>query len=292
MKTRMVMFLVVSGFFILLWNIREFAHAGGDHLHHAEPKKGELRQGIKNIILLETPKELEARKPATLVYRIKDSDGRPARNLISSHERMVHMMIISEDFDVFSHIHPEDFGEITSKMLEEGRFPLTYTFPKAGRYLIATNFSSEDQDFSKEFIIEVDGKIKMEAAEDDFSRERNIENYRIALSYSPNVITAGKEVRFNFHIERDGKPVAHLEPYLSAPMHIAVVSSDLKNFIHTHGEWPMIGPEDKIQRTVTNHFGPNVKTHIIFPKKGRYQLFGEFKHDGKVIVSKFMVAVN
>ncbi len=291
MKTRMVMFLFISGFFIILWNIKDWAQAGDDHPHHIESRKGSLRQGVKDIVQLETPKELEARKPATLVYRINNSDDKPAQNLIPSHERMVHMMIISEDFEVFSHIHPEDFGEITSRMLEEGRFPLTYTFPKAGRYLIATNFSSENQDFSKEFIVQVGEKTRMQAAKDDFSRERDIEGYRITLSYAPNVITIGKEVSFNFHIEKDGEPVTNLEAYLSAPMHIAVVFSDLGDFIHAHGEWPMV-PHGKSHGIITNHFGPNVKTQIVFPKRGRYQLFGEFKHDGKIIVSKFMVAVN
>lgn len=38
-------------------------------------------------------------------------------------------------------------------------------------------------------------------------------------------------------------------------------------------------------------FGPNVEAHATFPEPGVYYLFGEFKHEGKVLVSKFAITV-
>ena len=88
-----------------------------------------------------------------------------------------------------------------------------------------------------------------------------------------------------------------MQPYLGAPMHIAIVKEDLTNFIHTHAivsdKMPMIGHSmmDMGHIDVPAHFGPRLMAQLIFPEKGLYQIFGEFKHNGKVIVTNFMAEV-
>ncbi|HMK42581.1 MAG TPA: hypothetical protein VK445_00410, partial [Dissulfurispiraceae bacterium] len=89
---------------------------------------------------------------------------------------------------------------------------------------------------------------------------------------------------------------------LSAAMHIAVVQANLDSFIHAHGDAP--GMEDHsahaghgmasmghIHGTVQKQYGPFIESTVVFPTKGLYQIFGEFKHHGQVVLTRFMVEV-
>ena len=97
-------------------------------------------------------------------------------------------------------------------------------------------------------------------------------------------------------------PVRNLEPYLAAAMHLAIVKDDMAEFIHTHGE---VAQENEMKDMTEdgmhvmsgmNHavpaaFGPDVEAYITFSSAGIYHVFGEFKHNGKVVVASFMVGV-
>jgi hypothetical protein len=136
---------------------------------------------------------------------------------------------------VFAHLHPEDFGAVTPEMIQDARFSVNYSFPKAGQ---------------------------------------------------------GTTLRY--FIEKDGKPVADLETYLAALMHLAVIKTDHRYFIHAHGEAPgspSAHPAGHIHGAALNGFGPFIEANVTFPVKGIYQIFSEIKHQGKVIVTSFMVKV-
>ena len=236
------------------------------------------------------PKVIETNNPVALTFNIKDSNGKPA-TLEISHERILHTIIVSGDFSVFKHIHPEDFGNIKN-MKESGSYSVKFNFPKAGKYIVAIDFMVDDKTIAKQFIVDASGESKLDELDLDFSRELNFDGYDIEFTLPDNIIS-GKEVTLNYNIEKDGEPVNDLEPYLGAPMHVAVISSDLKNFMHTHGELENSG----VMREGMNHemlpdkFGPEIKAHVTFPTKGIYFVAGEVKHDGKVIVTKFMIDV-
>ena len=83
-------------------------------------------------------------------------------------------------------------------------------------------------------------------------------------------------------------------------MHIAIVRADLRKFIHTHGELPrplisrITGPRSRsrhIHGIIPDRFGPNLDSYVFFPASGLYQVFGEFRHRGKVILTNFTVEV-
>jgi Cu+-exporting ATPase len=129
------------------------------------------------------------------------------------------------------------------------------------------------------------------------SREKRFGNLDVTLASMPERITAGKEVILSYLFRKKGKPVTDLEPYLSAPMHLAIISRDLTHFIHTHGEvpgMPSMGHDEhhmQMKMTVPDKFGPTIEIHVVFPAKGLYQIFGQVGHEGKVIVTSFMVEV-
>jgi Cu+-exporting ATPase len=133
----------------------------------------------------------------------------------------------------------------------------------------------------------------MADAERDLSRRKKFGDYEVSLSTTPVRVQAGKEARLEYLITKDGAPVTDLEPYLAAPMHIAIVLADLKTFLHEHGEVPSAEHAEHmgvhIHGAVPERFGPAITAEIVFPQKGLYHVFGEFRHGGKVVVSSFAV---
>ncbi len=280
---------IVSGIFLCLIVLT----VGGSGLaHHAEPGTG----SEDATVTLETePARIQAGIPATLLFSIADRQGKPVEDLSVHHERLLHIIIASQDFRVFAHIHPEDFGPITAEMTKTARYPVRFVFPKAGRYIIGIDFAVKEQLYSRHFTIDVTGEPAMELPKKDFSREERIGEMDVTFSSSSEHITAGKEVTLTYVFRLKGRPVTDLEPYLSAPMHLAIISDDLNHFIHTHGELPGMSGTDhgrhQMHMSVPGKFGPRIAVRVVFPSKGLYHIFGQVSREGKVILTSFMVKV-
>jgi len=243
-----------------------------------------------------TPEHVEAGKPTSILFSIRNTEGKPIQRLSIHHDRILHVIIASQDFSVFAHIHPEDFGTVTAQMKKIGQFPVQFNFPKAGRYLVGVDFAVGSQLFSRHFVLNVSGPTKMGPAKEDFSSEKRFGNYDVALSSTPDVISAGKKITLAYLFKKDGKPVKDLAPYLSAPMHVAIISADLKNFIHAHGEVPGISPHAGHEMTEMNMeipavFGPEIDVDVVLPAKGVYHIFGQVQHHGKIILTSFAIHV-
>lgn len=228
-------------------------------------------------ILDVTPLSAAPSLPAevSLTFSLKDEDGKPLRGLKIDHERILHVQIISEDFSVFTHIHPEDLGMVNEAAINQARFALTYAFPIYGRYLIAAGYVHNIHKVSETFIVDI-GERGTPIIVKDFGAKKNFAGYEVLLAKKPDVLLAGAEATLSYKISKDGAPIIDLEPYLAAPMHLAIISADLSFYTHTHGEM---------------HVNGEVESYIVFPFPGLYQVFGEFKHREQVIVTSFFVEV-
>ncbi|MBI5074335.1 MAG: hypothetical protein HZB62_04105 [Nitrospirae bacterium] len=236
-----------------------------------------------------------AQNEVAITFRITDGKGRPAENLTISHERILHVIIISEDLSSFAHIHPEDFGPITDEMMKNARYSVRYAFPKAGRYLVAVDTAAEGTHVSKQFHVTVDGIPKMASIKRDFTQRKSFGGYDVSLKSIPEKLRAGEKNLLRYAITRNGEPVKDLEQYLGAPMHLAVVMTDLNGFIHAHGDVPGASHDhsrsDNSIGTVREKVGPEIESDVVFPKRGTYNIFSQIQQRGKVILLDFMVKV-
>jgi putative copper resistance protein D len=264
------------------------SHAGheqGQHDRYA-PTEPEA------VVHLETPpKDIKAGTPVAITVHIEDQNGRPFTGLIVHHERILHTIIIGSDLNVFAHIHTEDIGPVTSKMLKEATFPFRFTFPKAGEYLVGLDFATANGLYSKTAYAKVSGQPKMGEPKLDFSTERDFGAYHVTLKISPDSIKAGGETTLRYLIKKNEKPVTDLSPYLGAPMHLAIVLADLKQFIHAHGESQTHMDHMHMHAEPGEKFGPEIESVVVFPVKGVYKIFSQVNHQGKVLLFDFMVKV-
>jgi putative copper resistance protein D len=262
------------------------------HIWHAG--MGRTVLGPEPLVALESyPPKIGVGTAVAMTVSIKDPGGKPFEGLAVSHERILHAIIIGRDLKVFAHIHPEDLGRVSGEMVKNATFPLRFTFPKAGEYLVGIDFATAHESYSKTFPLSVRGQPLMGEPEIDFSMKKDFGEYRVTLAISPEKIRAGVETTLRYTIEKGGKPVTDLRPYLGAAMHLAVVPADLKLFIHAHAVTPgePLTHADHLHGHPPKRFGPEMDAVIVFPVSGIYKIFGQTEHEGKVLLFDFMVKV-
>ena len=185
-------------------------------------------------------------------------------------------------------------------MLKAAEFPVHYTFPKPGNYLVSVDFTERAYLFSDQFYLNIGPSGTMSAPEhENLSLHENIDGYDVTLKTSPSRLKAGAPATLDYHIERGGKPLTEMDPYLAVPMHISIIRDDLMGFLHIHGLLPvslvgkLLGESIHASHLLLpNKFGPDIEaTNFAFPSAGIYHIFGEFSVAGKVVVSQFTVRV-
>lgn len=274
--------------------------------------------GIKTDIMSQS--ELKAKIPVAFEIDLKDKTGSAptSDSLQYTHERLFHVIAVDENFETFQHIHPEDQQVLTQDMFKSGKFPFNLTLEKDGRYLIAVDYAHLGHSISFTKIFDI-GK-RQPVLTKDFSHAKKFGNYQVSFGPNKEKIVSGENINIKYHFEKDGAPLSDLEPYLGAPMHFAIISEGFGGFAHTHGsltpesEMQMQmhgsllprsllinsvlahgGPEEDSRKVVgaalPAKFGPDIYLSYIFPYPGVFVIFGEFKHQEKVVTTKFMVEV-
>ena len=217
-----------------------------------------------NVMLHTKPQTIQAGTSATLTFHLTDAKGEAVTDLMVHHARVLHVLVVSENLQIIGHIHPEDFESRDIMMELEGMYTVHFTFPAAGKYILAVDVMIADAEFAKYLYVDVAGEEKLADTAQDFRREKVVfgytdeggDRYTKAVSLTdgtgasmyhakmeaPERIKAGEMVHITYHFSRDGKPLTDLVPFLDAPMHFAIVSTRLNGIVHTHGTVP--GTED------------------------------------------------
>jgi Cu+-exporting ATPase len=229
-----------------------------------------------------------AGSPARLVYQLTDAgSGAPLTDVVESHERPMHLIIVSQDLRHFQHVHPAPTGRA-------GEFAVDVTLPADGAYLLYNEFTRADGDD----IIQRDTLVAgtPSAGEARLAADRTaktIGGMRVSLS-GGETIRAGRQARLTFRLDdaQSGHGISDLQPYLGAPAHVVILSEDGARFAHTHGEAAGADDEHGVHGGPGSTFGPEIAFHHTFPSPGLYKVWGQFQtHDGQVITADFVVRV-
>jgi hypothetical protein len=187
------------------------------------------------VRLATNPPEIPVGAPVEITVSVTGQDGSPLQGLTITHERIMHAVIIGKGLEIFTHIHPEDITPITPDIIAKATFLLRFTFPRTGEYLLGIDFAKDEKHYSKTFILSVAAAASMKESEIDLSTRKTFEDYQVSFAVPNGPIMAGTRTKLRYVIKKKGEEVVELVPYLGAAMHLAIVSADLKTFIHTHG---------------------------------------------------------
>lgn len=256
--------------------------------HHIKHKAHKTENtAALNVKLHTEPKKISAGESTSLMFHLTDAEDEPFTDLIVHHDRILHVLIVSENLQIIGHIHPEDF-ETRDMMAElEGVYTVHFTFPYAGRYILAIDAMTADAEYTKHLYVDVTGDKKMPEVFQDMRREKTVigwtqedgDRFTQAVSITekkgtskytvkmkaPEKIKVGERVHITYHFTHEGKPVNDLVPFLDAPMHFAIVSNRLDGILHTHGTVPMRSKHDKMKK---NSSQANRKMHEKNPTTG------------------------
>ncbi len=185
----------------------------------------------------------------------------------TAHERKLHLMIVSRDFNFFAHEHPAPQSD--------GSFVLRdFVFPCAGEFQLFADVAPHNAGSQiLSVAIKVSGKAACAKAD-----EANDIHFTLAEGQT---FAAKKTQALPIRLQQaDGKAVENLEPYLGALGHLMMVHADGKTFVHAHPD----------ERDALN--GKGQLTFLVRPPKaGSYYAWLEVQRGGRVQRQRFMLAV-
>ncbi|MEV0093852.1 hypothetical protein [Streptomyces sp. NPDC050738] len=246
--------------------------SGNEHGVHEEQAAGggASATGLKSAeggytLDLQTP-TVAAGGSAEIRFAVKGKDGRNVTAYRREHGKELHFIVASRDLTQYRHLHPVRAAD--------GTWSTPLRLPKAGAYRVFADFTPEAQGATGHTLgtgLTVSGKGSPEPLP-PVRTTVQVDGYEVALAGALHSGTAG-ELRLT--VRKDGRLVTDLQPYLGAYGHLVALRSGDLAYLHVH---PNPGGP-----------GPVVSFTATAPSEGRYRLFLDFQHEGKVRTAAFTV---
>ena len=190
-------------------------------------------------------------------FRIVGPDGAAVTDFDVEHERRMHLIVVRRDLTGYQHLHPS--------LGAGGRWSVALRLPEAGVYRAYADFTADGRPLTLATDLLVAGAfaprplpapVPVDATE-GYSADLHVEGG-----------AAGEDTDLTYELSHGGRPLDHVEPYLGADGHLVALREGDLAFLHLH-------PEDP-DAPGTIRFGATL------PSAGRYRLFLQFRHDGRV----------
>jgi hypothetical protein len=201
--------------------------------------------------------ELRRGRTEQLRFRIVDDRGRAVRDFDVEHTKRMHLIVARRDLGTFQHLHPE--------MGADGTWTTPLRLADAGSYRVFADFSRDGTPITLAGDLRVDGDAALEPLPAPATTAKSDGGYDVRLDSGAS--SAGRESELRFTVTKDARPV-EVEPYLGADGHLVALRDGDLAFLHVH-------PTDHGERG-------SIGFESTFPTTGRYRLFLQFKHEGRV----------
>jgi P-type Cu+ transporter len=242
------------------------------------------------------PDRMMAGAPARLGLRIEDAEtGEAIRDIVESHERPLHFIVVSTDLEFFRHLHPWPIGD--------DEYWVDVTFPHDGRYYLFLEFQragGETVVARESVVLGRDSAPPARLAESPTPAK--FEDLAVSL-YVPDRLALGEQATFSVHVTdaETGEGVTTLTPYLAAAAHVVLIDSTATWFGHAYGAasgasagstHAMHGGDRGHGQHSVQRFGPDIEFAHVFPAAGTYRLWLQFgKPDRTLVTVNFDVRV-
>jgi hypothetical protein len=243
------------------------AHGEEAETGHAEDAEHDAADPVRGLSVSEDglkldleQTELRRGRTGELAFRIVGADGRPVEDFDVEHEKRMHTIVVRRDGRGFQHVHPQ--------LGDDGVWRVPLTLPDSGAYRVFADFKHDGEARTLAADLSVDGEADYRPLPDPASTATTSDGYEVELHGGP--ARAGREAELRFTVSKDGTPV-RTAPYLGARGHLVALREGDLAFLHVH-------PEEH---------GDAVSFMTEFPSEGRYRLYLQFKHHGKVHTAEF-----
>jgi hypothetical protein len=209
-----------------------------------------------------------------MVFDLRTPAGARVPELAIAHEKLLHFLFVSRDLAFFAHEHPE--------LQPDGTLMLELVFPPAGEYLAFADFTPKggtQQIVREPVTVAGEATVAKPLVVDDRSKPKVFGGLEVALG-PENIAAGGSGVMLEFVLRRGDEPVKDLRPYLGAMGHCVIISEDTTEFLHSHPQED-VGAKPHV-----------VSFHTVFPKPGKYKVWGQFDVGGQMLIADFVVEVD
>jgi len=210
--------------------------------------------------------ELAAGASSRLRLSIVDLQGEPIGPLpVANGEPALHLILVRRDLSDYQHLHPKPSGD---------RYVVDLALPRPGVWRAYADFEVEGEKVVLGRDLFVPGEFAPQPLPPVADAART---GRYDVELGRKEVRPGAEATLRFRISRAGEPVESLQPYLGAAGHLVAIREDDLAYLHVH---PL---ESSAKGGID--FGAD------FADPGRYALFLQFKHAGRVRTARFTVEV-
>ena len=227
------------------------------------------------IAVLTALSKIAPKTSVPLVIEVRDKEGKPIANFDKFQEKLMHLIVVSDNLQYFQHIHPNYKGN--------GRFEVKTDFPSPGSY---TLFSDYKPTGKSEQVSVLKAQVPGQSTEPpkvEMATTKTLGNTKASLKLSQPQIKAGQKVHLIFNLQdaATNQPLKDLQPYLGEEGHLVIVKQAPEltkaDYIHAHALKDT--PPGEV------HFTTN------FPQAGKYKLWGQFNRNGEIVTADFWVNV-
>ncbi|MDF0728880.1 hypothetical protein PY093_19905 [Cytobacillus sp. S13-E01] len=228
------------------------------HHEHSNEHDHHLTNVVKSEVNVSISYENEK-----LSIQVADNNGN-APSLGLTHEKEMHLIVVSNDLIEFYHLHP--------KKVNNGDYEMNISLSNSS-YTAFVDINPKGKEYHiKPIRIKVtsDSQIlplgSANLKKDQFYKKEMDGN---VVELITNPLKVGEEITLSFNIVN-----AIPEPYLGALGHVVVIDQDVEQFIHVHP----VSEHETVFKTQ-------------FDKSGLYKLWAEFKFRDNVFPFPFIIEV-
>jgi Domain of unknown function (DUF4396) len=262
---------------------------GGGHAGAADTEKEEKMSGghanggeedvrglgtVEGGLKLELARtELPRGQQDELRFRIVSEDGKPVRDYEVEHTKRMHLIVVRRDMSSFQHLHPE--------LGDDGEWSTSLRLDDAGNYRVFADFKRQGENHTLAADLAVDGPVDWQSLPAASANADAGDGYQVRLDGGES--KAGREAEVGFTVTRDGEEI-HVDDYLGAKGHLVALREGDLAYLHVH---PAEAGHGEHGAAEESGGGEAIKFATEFPSDGRYRLFLQFKHQGKVRTAAF-----
>ena len=206
----------------------------------------------------------------TLSLLPKKRDKQGTADLDVTHEKKIHLIVVSDDLSMFQHLHPD--------LASDGSYKVKAQFPIAGNFHLFADYKpAGGTALVDKFKTKVQGPVRPPVTFSSDKLSGTSGNYSIELKPASGKFTSGSLMHIEGIIKKNGKPVDAntLDNYLGAKAHFVVVGVSEKDYLHVH---PGLTKG-------------NLDLQTTFTKPGVYRGWVQFNGDGKIHTIDFTMNV-
>jgi hypothetical protein len=226
---------------------------GHEHGHAAVAEPGGLAVAADGFRLEAPQTTLPAGLPSTFRFAVHGHHG-PERQFDEHGGVQLHLIVVRRDLTGYVHLHPEPSPD--------GAWTTELSLPAAGVYRAYVDFERD----GRQTVLGVDLFVAGEFEPQELPETTAVaeaDGYRVELSGDAEAQEHGT---LAYELTLKGEPIAP-EPYLGAGGHLVALRQGDLAYLHAH---PLAERPGRLEFGVT------------FPTAGRYRLFLQFQHEGRV----------